>query len=547
MNNKITALENILEDISTTELLRLETLIELASTLLAIDEEKALYYNKCADDLAKSLRETSIQQALIDNNFGIYCYKKNLNTEALLKFIAADKILSKSELLEHRILSKSDIALIYARTHQYEEALKVHLQIEKELKQIPLSIRHAQVYINIDATYVYLKRFKEAIQYSLKALEIAENENHNFGIAISNVNLGGNYLALENLTSAKKHLDIGYAICKENKFDSLYVNAIMKLSDYCLKIEETAVALNYTNEGLEIAAKYGLDEHAIYLQNQLILIYEKMQDYKSALMASKKYNEIKVNSINSENMKIINSLQLEYSTEKKELELSELKIKQQELEIEKRDSELAALKSQMNPHFIFNALNSIQELYTIGDKKMANEQMANFASLTRKVLDVSGKQKIDLSDEIDILTKYLELEGIRFENEFSYQINLSENIDEDYIQLPPMLIQPYVENAIKHGLLHKKGAKQLNINFSLNENERILFCVVIDNGIGRNASAEINKNRSNSHVSFATSATQKRLDLINKDKANSVAVLFDDVIDEQQKIVGTKVIIQIPL
>jgi len=201
----------------------------------------------------------------------------------------------------------------------------------------------------------------------------------------------------------------------------------------------------------------------------------------------------------------------------------------------------------MNPHFIFNALNSIQELYTNGDKKMANEQMANFAALTRKILDVSGKQKIDLIDEIDILTKYLELEGIRFENDFSYQINLSDEIDEDYIQLPPMLIQPYVENAIKHGLLHKKGVKQLILNFTLSADESILYCEVIDNGIGRKASAEINKNKNAKHISFATSATQKRLDLLNKDKTTSVTVVFDDVLDEQQQIIGTSVNLQIPL
>ena len=158
----------------------------------------------------------------------------------------------------------------------------------------------------------------------------------------------------------------------------------------------------------------------------------------------------------------------------------------------------------MNPHFIFNALNSIQELYTIGDKKTANEQMANFATLTRKILDVSGKQKIDLADEIDILTKYLELEGIRFENDFVYQINLSKNIDVDYVQLPPMLIQPYVENSI-------------------------------------------NKNRPQSHVSFSTSATEKRLQLLNQGKQENIAVLFDDIEDENNNALGTKVSIQIPI
>ena len=547
MSNSIPDLENKLNNEILTEKDRVKVLIDLTINLFQVDVKKALYYNKCAEDLIKNYPENAIERGLVANNYGVCFYSQNLNIEALEKFIEADKILSQSDDVEHRILSKADIALIYSRTQQYEEALAVLLQIENEMQQIPLSIRHAQIYINIDATYVYLKRYEDALLYSKKALAIAEKENHAFGIAISNVNIGGNYLELGDLVLAKKHIDKGYEICKENKFEILCVSSCMKLSDYFFKIENYNLALNYTNEGLEIAIKSNLSEHMVYLYNQLISIYEKTENYKAALDASKKYNEIKVESTSSENMKIINSLQLQYSTEKKELELSELKIKQQQLEIEKRESELSALKSQMNPHFIFNALNSIQELYTIGDKKMANEQMANFASLTRKILDVSGKQKIDLADEIDILTKYLELESIRFEKDFSYQINLSKNIDEDDLQLPPMLIQPYVENSIKHGLLHKKGVKQLIINFSLNDDETILFCEVIDNGIGRNASAEINKNRSKEHTSFATSATQKRLDLLNKDKAKSVAVLFDDIINDQQQIAGTKVSIQIPL
>jgi sensor histidine kinase YesM len=245
-------------------------------------------------------------------------------------------------------------------------------------------------------------------------------------------------------------------------------------------------------------------------------------------------------------MNVLNSLQIQYNTERKELELSELKVKQQQLEIEKRDSELAALKSQMNPHFIFNALNSIQELYTIGDKRIANEQMGNFASLTRKILDVSGKQKIELSEEIEILTKYLELESMRFESDFLYEIRLSKNVDEDYIQLPPMLLQPFVENAIKHGLLHKKGSKQLHIYFDINDDETILQCTIDDNGIGRKAAEEINKNRNASHKSFSTSATEKRLRLLNNN-ADKTTVVYEDKYDEQQFATGTKIIVNINL
>ena len=173
--------------------------------------------------------------------------------------------------------------------------------------------------------------------------------------------------------------------------------------------------------------------------------------------------------------------------------------------------------------------------------------MGNFAQLTRKILDVSGKQKVDLSEEIEILTKYLELESMRFENDFSYAIDLGENIDEEYLQIPPMLIQPYVENSIKHGLLHKKGHKNIHIYFELSQEETILKCIIDDNGIGRDASTEINKKRPQSHVSFSTSATEKRLQLLNQEKKVMIAVVFEDKMDETGNALGTRVTIQVPI
>jgi len=526
---------------------KLDTLITLTANLMQYDVEMALQYNKQAEELSSHFPPDNIQRGLILNNYGVYYYMVNLNELALEKFIAADKILSKSNNVEHHILSKADMALIYTRTEQYQEALDQYLKIEKEIATLPLSIRHAQIYVNIDAAYVYLKDYKNALKYSLKGLEIVENENHIFGRAISYVNTGGNYLQLNEIEIAKTYIDKSNALIEEHAIESLASSINLKYAEYHAKINDFQQAVSYGNKALKAAERKKSEEQMMFICGRLIDFNEQIADYKQALAMSKKYNEMKHAMLTRDKMNILNALQIQYNIEKKELELSALKIKQQELELEKRDSELAALKSQMNPHFIFNALNSIQELYTIGDKKIANEQMGNFSSLTRKILDVSGKQKITLAEEIEILTKYLELESMRFEMDFAYTVSFDEKIDEDYLQLPPMLIQPFVENSIKHGLLHKKGMKKLSISFEVNDAEDILLCTIIDNGIGRDASAQINKNRVASHVSFASAATQKRLELLNKDKEKRVAVVFEDVIDEQQQIAGTKVILQIPL
>jgi sensor histidine kinase YesM len=201
----------------------------------------------------------------------------------------------------------------------------------------------------------------------------------------------------------------------------------------------------------------------------------------------------------------------------------------------------------MNPHFMFNALNSIQEQFMYGDKTVANEQMGNFTYLTRQILTVSGKKKINLSTEIEILTKYLELEKMRFAEGFNYKINLSENIDEDYHQIPPMLIQPFVENSIKHGLLHKQGDKKVSVSFDLDEKEENLICVVEDNGVGREKSAEIKSKRIQQHESFSTSATEERLRLLSNNLNNNDLVVYEDLKNEDQEVVGTKVTLTIAL
>ena len=227
--------------------------------------------------------------------------------------------------------------------------------------------------------------------------------------------------------------------------------------------------------------------------------------------------------------------------------------KQNQEEVEKvrvleemRHSQLSALKAQMNPHFMFNALNSIQEIILMNDKKQANMYLGKFADLMRITLDQSNKNAISLEDELKALQLYLELEALRFETHFQYFIQMKDPIFTSDTLIPAMLIQPYVENAIKHGLLHKQGNKELLIVFSL-ENESTLLCVITDNGIGRKRSAQINQLREKRHTSFATGATMRRLELLNYGNEQSIKVQFQDLQDEKGNDSGTKVFLYIPI
>ena len=163
--------------------------------------------------------------------------------------------------------------------------------------------------------------------------------------------------------------------------------------------------------------------------------------------------------------------------------------------------------------------------------------MGNFTTLTRQILTVSGKKKISLATEVDILTKYLELEKMRFDSDFTYHIKIAENIDDEYTELPPMLIQPFVENSIKHGLLHKKGLKELHLTFALNDDETFLICTIQDNGIGRAQSKAIQQK--NKHNSFSTSAIAQRLELLYGGANMENLLQYKDLTDENGNPTGT--------
>ncbi len=226
---------------------------------------------------------------------------------------------------------------------------------------------------------------------------------------------------------------------------------------------------------------------------------------------------------------------------------SRLLLAKAQLESELRSSQMASLKAQMNPHFIFNALNSIQEFILLNDKKMANFYLGKFADLMRLILQMSNSQLVTLEEEIKSLELYLQLEALRFEENFSYSIVRNENLDIFETQLPPMLIQPYVENAIKHGLLHKKGEKTLAIQFEVafESGKKYLICTVQDNGIGREKSAELQRSRKKMYQSFASGATSRRLDLLNSGHNQVVSAIIEDLISENGHPAGTKVMLKI--
>jgi ligand-binding sensor domain-containing protein len=219
--------------------------------------------------------------------------------------------------------------------------------------------------------------------------------------------------------------------------------------------------------------------------------------------------------------------------------------KETEKQIEISKNQLKALRSQMNPHFMFNSLNSIQNYIVNNKDDRAILYLNKFAKLMRMILNNSEKSVVTLREELDAMRLYIELEQMRFQNTFQYEINVNGEIDQDFEQIPTMLIQPYVENAILHGLNPKKEEGLLKIEIRLAGG--VMICSIIDNGIGREKSAEMKRNSAKEHKSMGMDITKQRLQILNSVNNSNLSVRINDLKDEKGLPAGTKVDIFIPI
>lgn len=208
------------------------------------------------------------------------------------------------------------------------------------------------------------------------------------------------------------------------------------------------------------------------------------------------------------------------------------------------ENKISALRAQMNPHFIFNSLNSIQHLIISDKKESAIKYLNKFSLLMRNLLESSIEKNILLSEEINLLHKYLELESLRFDNAFEFSIEVHKNLDPNVVEVPILIVQPFIENALLHGLMSKKeNDKKLHVLFRKEKNN--LVCEIDDNGIGRESSQKLKPFLKSEKKSRGIEVTQKRLQIQNDGDENNITI--KDKTDENGNATGTKVIIKIQI
>lgn len=230
-----------------------------------------------------------------------------------------------------------------------------------------------------------------------------------------------------------------------------------------------------------------------------------------------------------------------------ELQRLESEKKQAELHQKAIELEMQALRAQMNPHFIFNCLSSINRFIFKNDNKTASDYLTRFSRLIRMVLMHSQKKLIPLEDELEMIRLYLDLERLRFKDAFDYSITTTNIVDAGNIFIPPLLLQPFCENAVWHGLMHKETKGHLNIVISEveGENEKTLHCIIEDDGVGRDKAAEMKSKSAGKEKSLGLKITTERIALLNKENNFNTFYKIDDIMNDEHEVAGTRVQLKI--
>ncbi|MFN8345969.1 MAG: histidine kinase [Spirosomataceae bacterium] len=458
----------------------------------------------------------------------------------------------------------------------------------------------ANAYNNIGATWNELGNKKKAMAYYQKELLLARQHKQELAEAFALNNIGD---ILEDSTGYKEEALLLFEEANQ-LFEKLNRPIYLAQGEFYigkeyLKQKHYSKALPYLQHAWGIYQKYhwgeGLDM-GIDFEKSLYEVHKGLNQPAKALFYLEKYTALLDSALKSEIQAQRDIVKIQEEKEKQQTQISNLQNKeiQQERTLQKRtqnflwvglgmllligagllwynrklrlknkdledkneiirevthkiqETEITALRAQMNPHFIFNCLNSIQ-LYTAqNNTEKATDYLNKFSRLIRLVLENSRSDKVSVGNELETLRLYMEMEAMRFRGKVNFQINIAQNVDRDSIQIPPLLIQPFVENAIWHGLMHKEEGGMIRIEVT-QPNDDLLRFDITDDGVGREKAAEFKSKSATQNKSFGMKVTAERIELINQLYNTATQVQIIDLRNKQGEATGTKVVVEIPI
>lgn len=509
---------------------------------------------------------------------------------------AKGRYFAKTGEFENSLQTMLECLDYYSGNNQHERVIGTYLAIARLYKEMERSqdveenflkaIHLAKVhntenllliaYQNLSSYYIERYNFDKAEPIVNLLFELQQKLQHAQLDAYFNFQLATLYLHKKNYTEAMKLIDLSLGEFEQHRDTLNWAIAHLTKSNVFWEMGDHEQALELLLLGLDII---GDREISPTLKGDFYMhLYERYKElgrYDEALEAYEKANEYKSGIFSVETANKISELQEQFESEKKEQEnqmlrdqnqLKELKIQRKNFQVlvliagvllliltgylffriksskhnqTTSDLEQKFLRSQMNPHFIFNALTSIQSYVYNKEPREAGKYLSSFAKLMRSILDNSKANYVSLNQEIEWLNNYVNLQILRFENEVNYHLKIDENVDLDNTKIPPMLTQPFIENAFEHGFRNLQHRGEITVSFSKKESNRLLVCVE-DNGAGfQSDGMELKKSE---HKSMAISITKERLKQLNKSTRKPIAFTVHSVPN-----VGTKVEFEIPI
>ena len=570
---------------------KVKALTILGWSYLGNNPDLAIKYSEEGLKLAQKINYTRGIAKCYGNIGAIYNSQGNYN-EALNYFLKTLKILEKSSeslnSLEANWGKKGfaacsiNIGSVLCNQGNYHKALEYIERAIKSYQELEDKKGIIACYNNVAAIYYYEKDYINTLKYYKLCLTINEEIGEINEISRSYNNIGMAYNALGNNLVALEYYQKALNLFKESGSKEEISTTLVNIAVLYIDIKKYNESIIQSTKGLDIAKEIGsLFLQRAYYKN-LSNAYDSIHNFQKAYEYFKLFKLINDSIYNKESTNQIAEMQTKYETEKKdkdiqllnkdkELQKTEL-LKNEEtikrkntllffiisgfvlvviaviiilnlrrsnekvkLEKQLSDLEHKALQLQMNPHFIFNSLNSISNYIAKNETDTARLYLAMFAKLMRQVLENSRESEVALQNEINTLQYYLDLEKMQSDNKFDFNIIVDEKIDAEALTIPPMLIQPFVENSVIHGIKPKNGKGKIEIRFKLEDT--FLLCEIEDDGVGR-PDKTIEK-PDTTHKSFATKITQERLQIINKN--DEIGIKYIDLKDTSTNKTGTLV------
>jgi len=494
----------------------------------------------------------------------------------------AGKVKNPSRSIKRSInVSLNGIGNIYRKLKQYALAIEKFsesLKLEEELGNI---LGLAINYQNIGECYEAQGKLEGALENFQISLAYNNQINSDRGRIICGYSIAHVYVHQGKNEEAEVILEAALKNARQLGDQKIISDILVNFGVALLEQKKYNEADIRLKEALKIAQKYNLPEQKIDANRSLSKLWEQKEVYKKAFQYYRQTKSLESKITKTFNLSYVNDLTLRYETEKsanklrvlsEENEFVKTKLRKNQTSLFiggfglallavifyilyrqyqlKNDKKLLTLeqtmlRSQMNPHFLFNSLNSIKLYIINNEKKNAVHYLNKFSKLVRKILEASSLKEISLAEELETVELYMNIENIRFSNEISFNVSIDDDIDIHTIKIPSLILQPFLENALWHGLSSKEDEKKIDLHIGRGTGNFIDISIT-DNGIGREAAEIIKKSKVLKRKSVGIEITKERLANFSKDYINTFDVNIIDLYDTENNPTGTQIILHIP-